>query len=559
MKQKIYLFAVLVLPIFIYFSVPFHWLPETIKKQHYQWFGLPAYHAQESAETKTEFEIEDKCPVDRKEWRKAQVIEGVEIQASDSCLVDNPYLIAAAVKGTNNVSMDTLMQAGLAADAIVKGRDLDADGDPDEIHIRLEVIELNGGNPDIKDEVVSYNIAPGISPGMWVFAPKSFGMSTENFDSLKANPLLRAPSPVIRIEQNDKVKITLENAHYMPHTIHLHGVDHPFVDEEGNGNDGVPLTSEISTMPGKSRTYVMQPRQTGTMYYHCHVHAHIHVQMGLQGMIVVEENKPNNTLQTLNIGAGHVRYPSQASKKEYTAEYDLHYQSIDKSLNNMIKHSNDARESAHAMHNDYDIAEAHNDYYLLNGKSFPYTAQESIVIVEPDQKVKLRILNGSNEGIALHTHGHKFTETHYDGVQVPKVAQITRDVGWIASGQRADYLLQTVNDGLHSYGEGIWPLHNHIAQSMPTDGIEPGGAATLIVYKKYLSEGGFPLTLGEDWNAYFVADYYKKTIPVWESYDEYKRFAKVEEEDQLPLRFIFIIVLSYLWLFFLTKLFKKND
>ena len=557
MNKKLYLAGILILPILIYFSIPFYWLPETVKKQHYQWFGLPGYHAQESVEIKPEFEIEDKCPVDRKEWRKAQVIEGVEIQASDACLVDNPYLIAAAVKGTNNVSMETLMKAGLAADAIVKGRDLDGDGDPDEIHIRLEVIELNGGSPDIKDDVVSYNIAPGISPGLWVFAPKSFGMSTENFESLKANPLLRAPSPSIRVEQGDKVKITLENAHYMPHTIHFHGVDHPFVDEQGQGNDGVPSTSELPTMPGKSRTYVMQPRHAGTMYYHCHVHAHIHVQMGLQGMFIVEENKPDNLLQTINVGAGHVRYQSQASKKLYDAEYDLHYQSIDKTLNNMIKHSNDARHSSKAMHNNYDIAEAHNDYYLLNGKSFPYTSQESIIVVDPDQKVKLRILNGSNEGIALHTHGHKFTETHYDGVPVPEAAQITRDVGWIASGQRTDFLIQTVNDGLHSYGEGIWPLHNHIAQSMTNDGIGPGGAGTMIVYKKYLGEGGFPLTLGVDWNTYFIADYYKKIMPVWASYDEYKRFAEVKQEKQLPVRFILIFVLTFLWLFCVTKYIRK--
>ncbi len=557
MKQKHYLFAVLLIPFSIYFSLPFHWLPETIKKQHYQWFGLPAYQAKESVETKAEFEIEDRCPTDRKEWRKAQVIEGVEIQASETCLVDNPYLIAAAVKGTNNVSIDTLMQAGLAADAIVKGKDLDGDGDSDEIHIRLEVIELNGGSPDLKDDIVQFNIAPGITPGLWVFAPKSFGMSTENFDSLKANPLLRAPSPSIRIEQNDKVKITLENAHYMPHTIHLHGVDHPFVNEQGEGNDGVPSTSELPTMPGKSHTYIMQPRQTGTMYYHCHVHAHIHVQMGLQGMIIVEENKPNNSLQTINVGAGHVRHPSQASKQQFDSEYDLHYQSIDKDLNDRIKHSNDARHSAKSMHNDYDIAEANNDYYLLNGKSFPYTSQESIIVVNPNERIKLRILNGSDEGISLHTHGHKFTETHYDGVQVPKAAQITRDVGWIASGQRADYLLQTVNDGLHSYGEGIWPLHNHIAKSMTNDGIGPGGASTMIVYKKYLSEGGFPKTLGVDWNTYFIADYYKKTMPVWSTYDEYKRFAEAKHEEQSPIRFILLSFLTLLWLFCLTQLFRK--
>ena len=41
-------------------------------------------------------------------WRKAQVIDGVTIQESKLCNPDNPADIAAFVKGTNGVSMDTL-------------------------------------------------------------------------------------------------------------------------------------------------------------------------------------------------------------------------------------------------------------------------------------------------------------------------------------------------------------------------------------------------------------------------------------------------------------------
>jgi len=142
-------------------------------------------------------------------------------------------------------------------------RDLDGDGDPDEIHIRLEVAELNGGSPEGNVPTARFAIAPGITPGFWVFVPKMFGMATENFESLKARSMLRLPSPSIRIEQGDQVKITLENSHYMPHTIHFHGVDHQFVDADGEGNDGTPLTSEKPVLPGSARTYDLQPRQSG--------------------------------------------------------------------------------------------------------------------------------------------------------------------------------------------------------------------------------------------------------------------------------------------------------
>ena len=73
-------------------------------------------------------------------WRKAQVIDGVAIQESKLCNPDNPADIAAFVKGTNGVSMDTLMQTQLAADAITMSDDVDGDGDPDKIIIKLEVV-----------------------------------------------------------------------------------------------------------------------------------------------------------------------------------------------------------------------------------------------------------------------------------------------------------------------------------------------------------------------------------------------------------------------------------
>ncbi|MDP1787581.1 multicopper oxidase domain-containing protein [Nitrosomonas sp.] len=385
-------------------------------------------------------------------WREAQEIDGVKIDASPGCSPDNPAWIAAAVKGTNNISMDTLMKTGLSPDAIIKTDDLDGDGDPDRIIIKLEIMELNGKSPDFPGLVPTFDIAPGIQPGAWVFAPKTSGMSTENFESVRANPLLRLPSPVIRVEVGDIVQIVLENTHYFPHSIHLHGVDHPFSHGEHGGQDGVPQTSEVELMPGERRIYEFQARQPGTMFYHCHVQTHTHLAMGLAGMIVIEENKPNNWLQTLNIGAGHVRHPSVAVREQFDQEYDLHYHAMDKELSGIIQKHNDPRLIARDMNQRYDITDSTEDYFTLNGLSFPYTLRESLIIVEPDQKIKLRLLNSGGELIAVHTHGHHATITHYDGVEHNPVAQIMRDVFDMAPAQRLDLKLETVNDGKHSYG-----------------------------------------------------------------------------------------------------------
>jgi manganese oxidase len=460
--------------------------------------------------------IESPCSNEHPEWRQAQVIEGVDIAESLACEPDNPFDIAASVKGTNNISMATLMQSNLAQDALVMGEDLDKDGDPDVIHLKLEVIEFNGASPDGEYVINTYNIAPGIQPGLWAYAPKSSGMALKNFNSREARPFLRAPSPTIRVEQGDKVYITLENTHYLPHTIHLHGVDHPFHNAKGEDNDG---TEEHAVFPGKSHTYEIQPRHAGTMFYHCHVQTAQHMMMGLSGMFVIEENQPNNWVQTFNVGAGQVRHPSVGVKKAYSQEYDLIYQSIDKRLGNTIQAATDPRLISKAMSRDYNMTESFENYFLLNGHSFPYTLRDGMIVTEGNENIKLRIVNAQRSQVALHIHGHKATITAMDGVELNSAQQITRDVFDIAMAQRLDLSLLTTNDGLHSYGPGLWMFHDHVPVGTTTDGMEPGGNMAILAYKPLLDEKGMPKMHDEMLAEVFDKDYYAKKQPLWQQGD----------------------------------------
>lgn len=470
-------------------------------------------------------QAEDPCPLDFSAWRTKQVIEGVTIEESPDCNPDNPYAVAAFVKGTNQVGMDTLMKSGLSSDAVVLENDRDGDGDPDDIHIRLEVAELNGRSPDVDFPVPIYSIAPGIQPSFWVFTPKLNGMATYNFGSYEASSLLRPPSPTIRVEAGDRVKITLENTHYLPHTIHLHGVDHSYLLDhpmhgEQRGNDGTSETSHIPVMPGESFTYEITPRQPGTQLYHCHEQAPVHVGMGLMGIFVVEENRPDNWVQTFNIGAGRVRHPSAAVQETYAAEYDLIYQEVDKDLHDLINESNDPRQTGILTSRVYDATQSTPEYFLLNGRSFPYTLRESLIVVDPDRKVKIRIANGgSDEEIAIHMHGHKPTITHYDGVLHNPAAWVQRDVFDLDPAQRYDLELSTVDDGLHSFGPGVWMMHDHREKAITSHGQFPGGNITLIVYRAFLGKNGLPATHGMDLAPYFTQAFYERKLPVWATID----------------------------------------
>jgi len=238
-------------------------------------------------------------------------------------------------------------------------------------------------------------------------------------------------------------------------------------------------------------------------------------------MIIIEENRPNNWLQTLNVGGGKVRHPSVAVKEKYDHEYDLQYHAVDKNLTQIIQKYNDPRLIARDMNRRYDLTDASEDYFTLNGLSFPYTLRESMIIAEPNQKIKLRLLNSGGEQIAIHTHGHKATITHYDGIEHNPAAQITRDVFDLAPAQRLDLVLNTTNDGLHSYGEGAWLFHDHREKGITTDGMSEGGSISMIAYKSYLGENGFPVVAhGIDLSVYFTKEYYQRRLPIWQDLDE---------------------------------------
>ena len=143
----------------------------------------------------------------------------------------------------------------------------DAQGNAKWVHFRLEVIE-------VQEEVY-----PGEFVTFWVYAPLGRAMGSA----------ARLPSPTLRVQQGDRVMVTLYNTHYLPHTIHFHGMSQPAA------MDGVPDMSQPWVKPGESFTYEFVAKEPGTYFYHCHVHEQVHVPMGLGGMFIVEPRRPART------------------------------------------------------------------------------------------------------------------------------------------------------------------------------------------------------------------------------------------------------------------------
>ena len=403
---------------------------------------------------------------------------------------------------------------GMSPSAVKLGPDLDGDGDPDIVEINLEVIE------------VQQEVYPGKQVTFWVFAPEGEGM----------RPIARAPSPTIRVEEGDLLRIRLLNTHYFPHTIHFHGTIHP------NTMDGVPDITQKPVSPGEGFLYEFKAVNPGTHWYHCHVQPDVHVLMGLVGMFIIEPNRPNNHFRHLIIGAGEITDLTKGQAEQYDREYSLVYMELDDRLNALTTTYADPRQIEKKMHRDYNSTKRETNIFLLNGRSFPYTLRDSLITVKPNERVKLRILNAGARTVSLHTHGHHPVFTHADGYPVPEAARVARDVFTIGPAQRVDLKLLTTVDRYYSSGPGVWLMHDHTEQAVTNDGINPGGDITVIAYQEFIGADGLPKVSG-DLSRFFNPDFYRGKIPVfdpkifhstYESYEDFKAASIDSHAGQHP-------------------------
>ncbi len=376
---------------------------------------------------------------------------------------------------------------GMSDQALVLGRDLDNDGDPDEVTIRLEIIE------------VQQEVYPGEFTTFWVFAPEGHGMTEA----------ARVPSPTIRVEQGDRVRIILKNTHYFPHTIHLHGTIHP------NAMDGVPDITQPAVKPGDSFIYDFIAKNPGTHFYHCHVQPDVHVLMGLVGILIIEPNRANNNFTHLVPGAGRIKDLAKATKERYQREYALVYTDIDSRLNRIPAVFKDPREIEKRMHRDYDSTRRQPDIFMLNGRAFPFTLRDTPIEVKAGERVKLRVLNAGARTLSLHTHGHHPIVTHLDGYAVPDGMRHARDVFTIGPAQRLDLELRPGSDDRYASGPGVWIMHDHTEERVTNQGIAPGGDLAAIVYDGFMAKDGLPRT-ATSIKRFFDPAYYRGEVPVFD-------------------------------------------
>jgi FtsP/CotA-like multicopper oxidase with cupredoxin domain len=96
----------------------------------------------------------------------------------------------------------------------------------------------------------------------------------------------QVPGPTVRVRQNDRLRMVVENQLTEETTVHWHGVRVP------NAMDGVPHLTQKPIKSGETFVYEFECPDAGTFWYHPHQNSSAQVGRGLYGALIVEEHEP---------------------------------------------------------------------------------------------------------------------------------------------------------------------------------------------------------------------------------------------------------------------------
>ena len=95
----------------------------------------------------------------------------------------------------------------------------------------------------------------------------------------------RAPAPVLRVKQGQRLSVQLRNGLAEPTTIHWHGIRLP------NADDGVPFLTQPTVSANETFEYSFVAPDAGSYWYHPHCNSLVQMSHGLTGLLIVEEAK----------------------------------------------------------------------------------------------------------------------------------------------------------------------------------------------------------------------------------------------------------------------------
>ncbi len=293
---------------------------------------------------------------------------------------------------------------------------------------------FNPGTPDYQNGQPNPLYGKAVTPDGAITDPAAI-MDT---GVLNAN----IPAPLIAIDEDDELFLTLTNVGmimrpdlFEQHTIHFHGYPNA-----SSYYDGVPDAS-LAINIGASFTYYYLAPDAGTYFWHCHITPPEHLQMGMVGQLYVRPRQnrvpvnsglyaaallQQNDLRTACSNTGptgtgpidilcSVPLPAQNSVNQVADPKTLvGYKYAYNDGDGTTRYDIDVPIQIHGFDpnfhfvgmtfNPEGFADMKDKYFLLNGRSYPDTANTGVISTE-DSDGHVRPSQPMSTLITLHSHG----------------------------------------------------------------------------------------------------------------------------------------------------------
>ena len=231
------------------------------------------------------------------------------------------------------------------------------------------------------------------------------------------------PGPEIRVQEGERLEVTVENSLPAPTTVHWHGLPVP------NPMDGVPGLTQDPIAPGGRFVYAFAAEPAGSYLYHSHVG--LQLDRGLIAPLIVEERTP------------HVAYDREATLILDDYLPGTPEPLADGGRGGMMGGRGMMGQGGGGMMGGQVPPYAG---LLINGK---LPADPVTVEVRRGERLRLRIMNPSGATtFRFAVAGHRLTVTHADGYPVRPVEV---DALLVSMGERYDVILEANNPG-------VWPI-----------------------------------------------------------------------------------------------------
>lgn len=235
------------------------------------------------------------------------------------------------------------------------------------------------------------------------------------------------PGKIIRINKNDRVKVSFKNELLVPTSVHWHGL------AIRNDMDGVPGITTPEVLPGSSFNFDFITPDSGTYWFH--PHSGTQLDRGLYAPLIVDD-------------------PSEVAnyEREWIIVLDDWTDGVGKNPDEILAMLMQGSSNTSSMAgmdmgsmSGTDSGDVTYPMYLINGR--PKNDPDTLS-VRPGERIRIRIINAAADTIFhVALAQHMMTITHSDGFPVkPYDTPLLR----IGMGERYDVIV-TVGDGVFPF------------------------------------------------------------------------------------------------------------